>query len=584
MRYREVSEIRDGMRIDWDMPIKMDDGIVLRCDIYRPVKNGRYPVILTYGPYGKWLHFADLYKEQWDRMCEEHPDVPTGSTNKYQQWEVVDPEKWVPDGYAVVRVDSRGAGRSPGVIDIWSLREAQDLAICVEWAGVQPWSNGKVGLNGISYYAENQWQCAALQPKHLAAICLWEGAADFYRDMAHHGGIYCTFARNWQASQVFPLQHGRGSRGYKSRMNGDWVSGPIELTEEELGANRRNFYEDCLAHKLDSDEFWQSRMPDWSKVKVPLFSAANWGGQGLHPRGNFEGFMRAASKQKWLECHGIEHWTHFYTDYGVTLQKKFFGHFLKGEKTGWDKQPKVQLQVRHIDKFVERHESAWPLRSTKWTKYFLNPADSSLSTKRQAKKSSVTYKGLGDGVTLLTEPMKQDTEITGPIAAKLWVSSATTDADLFLIVRVFSPDMKEIVFQGALDPKTPIAQGWLRVSHRKLDKKLSLPYRPYHTHDEEQKLKPGEVYEVDVEVWPTCIVVPAGYRIALTVRGKDYEWGGGSTGGLKTLGTAWYGCGPFQHNEPRDRPASVFGGNVTLHAGPGRNAYLLLPVIPGRKR
>ena len=91
-----------------------------------------------------------------------------------------------------MRVDSRGAGRSPGVIDIWSLREAQDLAQCVEWAGVQPWSNGKVGLNGISYYAENQWQAAALQPKHLAAICLWEGAADFYRDMAHHGGIFCT--------------------------------------------------------------------------------------------------------------------------------------------------------------------------------------------------------------------------------------------------------------------------------------------------------------------------------------------------------------------------------------------------------
>ena len=570
MSYREVSEIRDGMRIDWDMPIKMDDGLVLRCDIYRPVKQGRYPVILTYGPYGKWLHFADLYKEQWDRMCEEHPDVPTGSTNKYQQWEVVDPEKWVPDGYVCIRVDSRGAGRSPGVIDIWSMREAQDLAQCVEWAGVQPWSNGKVGLNGISYYAENQWQCAALQPKHLAAICLWEGAADFYRDMAHHGGIFCTFAKNWQASQVFTVQYGRGSRGFKSRMTGDWVSGPEELTEEELGANRRNFYEDCLAHKLDTDEFWQSRMPDWSKVKVPLLSTANWGGQGLHPRGNFEGFVRSASKQKWLECHGIEHWTHFYTDYGVALQKKFFGHFLNGEKTGWDKQPKVQLQVRHIDKFVKRHETAWPLKSTKWTKLFLNPADFTLSPKRQAKKSSVTYKGLGEGVTFLTEPMKQETEITGPIAAKLWVSSATEDADLFLVVRVFSADMKEIVFQGALDPKTPIAQGWLRVSHRKLDKKLSLPYRPYHTHDEQQKLKPGEIYEVDVEVWPTCIVVPAGYRVALTVRGKDYEWGGGSTGGLKTLGTAWFGCGPFQHNDPRDRP----GGGVRrqCHAARGAGA------------
>ena len=581
MDYREKSEIRDGMRIDWDMPITMDDGLVLRCDIYRPIAEGRYPVILTYGPYGKWLHFDDLYREQWQRMCEDFPEVPSGSSNKYQCWEVVDPEKWVPDGYVVIRVDSRGAGRSPGVIDIWSLREAKDLALCVDWAGVQPWSTGKVGLNGISYYAENQWQCAALQPKHLAAICLWEGAADFYRDMAHHGGIFCNFSKTWAESQIYPLQHGRGSRGYRSRMTGGWVSGPLELTEEELGATRRNFYEDCLAHKLDTDEFWQSRMPDWSKVKVPLFSTANWGGQGLHPRGNFEGFVRAASTQKWLECHGIEHWTHFYTDYGIALQKKFFGHFLKGQDTGWDKQPKVQLQVRHKDKFVERHETEWPLKGTKWTKYFVGPADFSLSTEPQAKPSSVTYKGLGDGVTFLTAPMERDTEITGPIAAKLWVSSATEDADLFLVVRAFSPDMKELVFQGALDPHTPIAQGWLRVSHRKLDQKLTLPYRPYHTHDEEQKLKPGEVYEVDVEVWPTCIVVPAGYRVALSVRGKDYVYPGGAGGGLKTLGS-FTGVGPFKHDDPRDRPAAVFGGNVTLHAGPERQAYLLLPVIPER--
>src|SRR4029078_5153530 len=135
MDYREKSEIRDGMRIDWDMPITMDDGLVLRCDIYRPVADGQYPVIMTLGPYAKWLHFEDLYKSQWDRMCADQPDVPTDSTNKYQCWEVVDPEKWVPDGYVCIRVDSRGAGRSPGVIDIWSLREAQYLQWFVGGAG-----------------------------------------------------------------------------------------------------------------------------------------------------------------------------------------------------------------------------------------------------------------------------------------------------------------------------------------------------------------------------------------------------------------------------------------------------------------
>ena len=104
------SEIRDGMRIDWDVPIKMDDGLVLRADVYRPTADGCYPVILSYGPYAKGLAFQEGYPSAWQRMVSEHPDVAYGSTNKYQNWEVVDPEKWVPDGYVCVRVDSRGDG------------------------------------------------------------------------------------------------------------------------------------------------------------------------------------------------------------------------------------------------------------------------------------------------------------------------------------------------------------------------------------------------------------------------------------------------------------------------------------------
>ena len=108
-------------------------------------------------------------------------------------------------------------------------------------------------------------------------------------------------------------------------------------------------------------------------MKVPFLSAANWGGQGLHPRGNFEGFMRAASKQKWLEAHGIEHWTHFYTDYGRQLQLRFFDYFLKGKENGWDKQPQVQLQVRHpaTDSSSERRANG---RSSarRWTKFHLD--------------------------------------------------------------------------------------------------------------------------------------------------------------------------------------------------------------------
>ncbi len=575
------SECRDGMIIDWDVTITMEDGVVLCADVYRPIQEGRYPVIMSYGPYGKWLTFQVGYPDQWRIMANEHPDVMAGSSNKYQNWEVADPEKWVPDGYVCVRVDSRGCGRSPGYVDTWSAREARDFYNCIEWAAQQPWSTGKIGLNGISYYAMNQWQVAALQPPHLAAMCAWEGAADFYRDLGWHGGILCTFAANWYDMQVKTVQHGVGKRGYRSGMVDGWVAGPDTLTQEELGANRCDFGEEIFANPLDSSAYWQSRMPDWSKVTVPFLSAANWGGQGLHPRGNFEAFFRAASKEKWLEVHGIEHWTEFYTDYGIDLQKRFFGCFLKGEKTGWQQQPRVQLQVRHVDRFVERREDDWPISRAKWTKFYLNPADHGLSLKPVSKAGTVKYAGLGDGVTFLTSPLEHETEITGPMAAKLFVSSETEDADLFVVMRVFSPDMKEIVFQGALDPHTPVGQGWLRVSHRRLDSNLTREFRPYHTHDEKQPLTPGKVYEVDVEIWPSSIVVPSGYRIALTVRGRDYVYPGGGAR-LASMKNVFTGVGPFLHDDPRDRPPKVFGGNVTLHAGGGKDAYLLLPVIPRR--
>jgi len=511
------------------------------------------------------------------------PEVLEGSSNKYQNWELVDPEKWVPDGYACVRVDSRGCGRSPGYLEHWSPRETKDFCNCIEWAGTQPWSNGKVGLSGISYYAINQWQVATLQPRHLAAICVWEGFADFYRELSHNGGIYSTFAQNWYDMQVKNVQYGLGSKGRRSRMNGDWVSGPEMLTEEEMGANRYDLGKTYISHPLD-DDYYKAMAPDWSKVKVPMLSAANWGGQPLHPRGNFEGFMRAASKQKWLEVHGIEHWTHYYTDYGVSLQKKFFGYFLKGERTnGWNKQPEVQLNIRHPgEKFVIRHEDAWPIPRTQWTKFHLRGGGHRLVAEQQKNAASVSFDARGDGVTFITEPMRAETEITGPVAAKLHISSSAEDADIFLVLRVFAPDMKEVVFQGALDPHTPIGQGWLRASHRKLDKKLSLPYRPYHTHDEKQPLTPGQVYELDIEIIPTSIVVPKGYRIVLSVRGRDYVYPGGSGGRLSNMKNEFTGCGPFLHDDPRDRPMEIYGGKTTIHLGNGRENYLLLPIIPER--
>jgi uncharacterized protein len=572
---------RDDMQIGWDVGILMDDGVVIRADVFRPKGDGRWPVLLTYGPYAKGLAFQKGYPSAWQAMIASHPDVVCGSTNRYQNWEVVDPEKWVPHGYVCVRVDSRGTGRSPGFIDHFSPRETRDFYQCIEWAGAQPWSNGNVGLNGISYYGINQWHVAALQPPHLKAMCIWEGAADWYRDMTHHGGILSTFWANWYDMQVKTVQYGLGERGPRSSVTGTLVCGDETLSDAELARNRSSFGDEILGHPLD-DEYHKARSPDWGKVTVPFLSAANWGGQGLHPRGNFEGFVRAASKEKWLECHGLEHWTHFYTDYGRSLQKRFFDFFLKGDANGWPEQPKVQLQVRHLHGFAERFDSEWPLASTVWTRFYLNPRGQMLSPAPPADDAEISFAAMGDGLTFMSPPVTEDTEITGPLAANLRISSTTEDADIFLVFRVFSPDLREVTFVGAIDPHTPIAQGWLRASHRKLDETLSRPYRPYHSHDEIQLLRPGEPVELAIEIWPTSIVVPKGFRIALSIRGKDYAWQATTGAKLSNFKNELLGCGPFLHDDPRDRPPRLFAGTTTLHIDRKGSCSVLVPVIPRR--
>jgi uncharacterized protein len=576
------SEVRDRLRIDWNVPITTSDGLSLRGDVFRPVDGRPCPVLLTYGPYAKGLAFQDGYPSAWERMASRHPDVTAGSSNLYQNWEVVDPEQWVPHGYACVRVDSRGCGASPGFIDPFSPRETRDFYECIEWAGVQPWSTGKVGLSGVSYFGINQWQVASLQPPHLAAMCIWEGAADWYRDMTHHGGILSTFWANWYDMQVKTVQHGVGERGRRSRATGELICGPDSLSEAELAASRCDFGGDIRSHPLD-DPYHRARSPQWDKVVVPFLTAANWGGQGLHLRGNFEAFVRAASKNKFLEAHGLEHWTHFYTAYGRDLQRRFFDCYLKGDHAAWQHQPPVLLQVRQPDAtFAARPETSWPLANTVWTKFFLHPATCTLQAGTAAEPTAATmsFDAMGEGLTFLSPPLAQPTELTGPSSVKLFVSSSTTDADIFVVLRVFSADLKEIVFQGAIDPHTPVGQGWLRASHRKLDAALSTPYRPYHAHDERQPLQPGVPVALDIEIWPTSIVVPAGHRIALTVRGKDYEYGGGSGGKLSNFKNELRGCGPFLHDDPLDRPPEIFGGVTTLHFDGPEPPHVLLPVIP----
>ncbi|MFJ4654677.1 CocE/NonD family hydrolase [Nocardia sp. NPDC088792] len=577
----ERSETANGIHIGWDVSVPMSDGTVLRADVFRPDDEGVYPVLMTLGPYSKGLAFQEGFAPMWHQLISAHPDVAAGSTNRYQVWETVDPEKWVPDGYVCIRVDSRGTGRSPGLLDMLSEQESRDYYEAIEWAGTQDWSNGRVGLLGISYYAANQWQVAALRPPHLRAICPWEGFTDFYRDLNRHGGILTRFGQAWQEHQIFTVQHGVGEHGRRNPNNGELVAGPPTLTAGELAANRVDSIGEGKRREL-IDEFSWARTPDLTRIEVPMLSAANWAHR-LHTRGNFDAWAKASSPQKWLEVHGHEHFAEFYTDYGVDLQKRFFGHFLKDEATGWEDQAPVRLNVRHLDgSFEGRDEQEWPLARTRWTRFYLDAASATMSPTEPLTEDTIEFSALGSGAEFWTVPLSEPLEITGPASARVRLASSTTDADLIVTLRVQDPDGNEISLQDAIDPHGVLAVGWLRASHRELDEKASLPYRPWHRHTSKQPLIPGEAVDLDVEIWPTSLVVPPGYRLGVTLAGRDFEMPGDGPWPV-VYGIQMRGNGLTPHDDPDDRPAGIFDGTTTVHTGPDSRTSLLLPVIPIQK-
>jgi predicted acyl esterase len=513
--------------------------------------------------------------------------------SKYSAWETPDPVFWTKNGYVVVRADERGLGQSPGLLDTMSKGTSECFFDVVEWAAEQPWSSGKVGLLGISYYAGSQWRVAARQPKGLAAIIPWEGMSDYYRDRCRHGGILSNaFIKFWWDRQVITNQYGRPGRA-ASKWGEDTIEG--DLSPQVLAANRRDQNDDNANNRFRDEEYYASKEFNLEDIKVPLLSVANWGGILLHLRGNVEGYTWAGSKFKYLRFITGRHDLPFYYHDEVEVQKSFLDAFLKGNDTvGWSVPGKVSPVSMVLRKgnvgfnnppaealYERREETAWPIPRTQYTKYHLIP-DGTLSNTAsfQGLATSVSYQALGslqkpEPVQFSTPPMERDTEFTGHVVARLSVSVTLEDSesadnkdiDLFLTLRYIAPSGEEVHYTGTAGDPIPLAKGWLRVSMRKIDEnnpknRSYLPYRNYFSTDVQQ-VKAGEVYTVDVEIWPTNVIAEKGGRIVFEVSSGDTQ-----------------GSGIFQHTSEIDRPRSTFAGKNNIHFGPGPENYIILPIIP----
>ncbi len=525
-----LSQPEYGVVFEQDVPIRVRDGTVLRADVYRPdAPDGtQFPVLMSLSAYQKAL----------DRILPH--DAP------FTHVERPEPDWWTARGYTLVFVDTRGTGTSPGQSDIWSMQEARDYYDAIEWAAEQRWSTGKVGLVGVSYYAITQWNVASLQPPSLATIVPWEGWADMYRDSVFHGGVF---------NQGFYGRWWLDVRG-KQLLENTRADNSAALSEDLI----YNF----LAHHMDSS-WWDDvkARAQFDNITVPLYSSGNWQGWNHHMRGNIDGFVRSASTAKKLQMHTGGHVDAFYSDEGKRELLRWYDYWLKDIDTGIMDEPPIKLCIRTgEEECAWRFENEWPLARTQYTTYYLTGEsagvvddaihDVRLSTSVPRREQALSYESGPEAyrranrrlptVSFTTEPLASDIEVTGHINLVMWVSSETDDLDVFAYLRKVNPD-------GSVVTAT---RGILQASHRKLDPELSTPYRPYHTHDEEQKLVPGEVVPIEVEIWATSMVFEAGSRIRLDVNAHD--------------GSHYF--------------AAYNLGQNTIYTGGERASYVVLPIVP----
>lgn len=551
-----------GMVYEHDVPITMRDGTTLVANVFRPAAPGRYPVIILSGIYDKdapWTTHADsgVYDTQGD--------------DTYLNFEAPNPGYWIPKGYAIVHVAARGYGGSEGYASFLSAQEALDYYDSIEWAGTQSWSNGNVGILGISYYTSNQYRVAALKPPHLKAFIAWEGGSDAYRDLSYQGGIFCVFDVWWYYFSVAPNRT-------------DWKD-----SERAWAAALHPLY----------DDYWKAKATDLTQLDLPMLAVGQWSDQELHLRGTMNAYIASRSPYKKLFLFAGTHWTQFYNEVGTGEQLRFFDYWLKGIDNGLYNEPPIKMQVRTgpaAEDYTLRYENEWPLARTQWTKLYLQPgrgtddgtlaAQAPLRAQQQAIRSvpqRAQAPARPDGAWFTSAPLEQDVEITGPLMAQLFVSSDSDDLPVFLQIQDIDENGQQQLFPFIVpgERDEPVAKGWLLASQRKLDPAQSTFYTPYHTHDESQPLKRGEIVPLQVEFWPTSLVFKKGHRIRLQIRLNDYFHApiAGTPNVpaalVPRIGTTWPLVDLSFHLTP-------FAGAGTLYSGGKYDSYVLLPVIPPR--
>jgi predicted acyl esterase len=416
--------------------------------------------------------------------------VPPQTVSNMSKFESPDPGYWCRRGYAVANVDPRGIGHSEGDFIQFGTQDAQDGYDFIEWAAEQPWCNGRIGMAGNSCVAMTQLRIASQCPPHLVCIAPWEATTDMYRESLCEGGIPArSFVRMVMAEAVGPNY--------------------IDDTPDNLTLYP---YINCT--------YWKDKDPIWENIKIPVYLTACW--NHFHLRGSFNAFRRIKSKKKWIRAHRNFEWPDAYANENLQDLERFFDRYLKLERNGWELTPRVRIEVQDVYEFnymTNRAEDSFPLKRTKYEKLYLNAANMTMQNTPVENEASVSYDSKTGEVTF-DYRFEEDTEITGYMKLRLYVAAESyNDMDLFINVQKLSTT-KEFLPITLFGEPHPGVWGKMRVSRRKLDEKLSTDYNPVQAHTCDEKLEPGQIVPVDIEIVPTSRFWHKGQYIRVQISGR----------------------------------------------------------------
>ena len=521
------TQIIDGMIVEYDQSCVLSNGLKMYYDVYRPIDKVDVPIVLSLVGYGK-NHWHGLGKVPG---LQQAMGVPAGAISKHAAFEGANPEFWVSKGFAVVNADVPGTGYSEGDTRIWDDDSALAGYELIETIAKLSWCNGKVGMTGNSMVAQTQWYTAQLNPPHLAAIAPWEGNGDMYRENICQGGIPAPIF----VGMIMGDLRGPG-----------WTDDIRKMIEEYPLING----------------YWESRSVKLEKIKVPAYITAGYC-HIYHLRNQVLGFEKIKSRHKWIRMHREWEWQDYNTPKYIDDLHRFFERYLKGIPNGWELTPRVRLEVTDaydFDYVTDRPEREFPLARTQYTRFYLNAEDKTLSTTQPEKESKVSYDSESGEELLFDFVFEDETEITGHTKLRLWVEAdGSDDMDLFVFMQKADNDGKLVPLKVFDIPDDPGPHGRHRVSHRHLDEEKSMEYLPWHTHDREELLKPGEIVPVDIEIWPSCRIWHKGERLRVSIAGKYLR------------DESWF--------IPMDTISRNKGRHI-IHTGGKYDAYLLAPIVP----